>query len=161
MQLKANAPGLKKNTAKLCRVLGGRQEAFRYLVVSLVALVVDLLVFSFFIRVVELGISLAVVGGFLAGAVVSYSLSIFWVFRFRVLAYCPLVELSAFFLLGGVGVLFSRIFLYVGVDLLSFNPEIIKLCAAVFTFLINFFLRKVFLFRLRGIYGLREVLNVK
>ncbi|WP_176707240.1 GtrA family protein [Pseudomonas sp. AU12215] len=138
--------------------LHGRFEFAKYFIASLVGLSADLAAFSLCIRALHLGLSGAVVVGFLVGALVAYLFSAFWVFPVRTYRCHPLLEFSIFFATGLLGVLVTRCIIYLGVEVLSFSPELVKLLSSAITFLINFMVRKVLLF---SRHGAREVMRLE
>lgn len=133
-------------------------EFFRYFFASLVAMLADLAAFSTCIRLLGLGLSIAVVAGFLVGALVAYLISVFWVFHVRTYRRHPLFEFSIFFATGLLGVLVTRCVVYLGVEIFNYNAELVKVFSSVVTFLINFMMRKALLF---SRYGIRGVIRLE
>ena len=131
--------------------MGGRdvikEEFSRYFAVSLIGLLIDLSIFSVALRFLGLSWFLAAVLGFSLGALVVWWLSVQLVFKNRVLARSPLVEFLGFVAIGVLGLGVTELVLWVGVGVLKMQPELIKLAAAGVTFLFNFVLRKIILFR--------------
>ncbi|MDD5395597.1 MAG: GtrA family protein [Thiothrix sp.] len=127
-----------------------RSEFLRYFVVSLIALSLDLGAFSASLRLFGLPWVAAATIGFVVGLLVAYILSVCFVFAKRKLRQAPLAELLAFSLvgLGGLGV--TQIVLWIGIERLQINPELSKLCAAGFTFIFNFVVRKLMLFNAKA-----------
>jgi putative flippase GtrA len=125
-------------------------EFLRYFVVSLIALSLDLGAFSASLRVFGLPWVAAAAIGFAAGLLVAYILSVRFVFAKRKLHQAPFAELLIFSLvgLGGLGV--TQIVLWIGIERLQMNPELSKLCAAGFTFIFNFIVRKLMLFNAKS-----------
>lgn len=121
-------------------------EFFRYFLVSALALLVDLLAFSFGIRILGVPWQLSAACGFILGVLIAYLLSVRFVFSSRKLRKAPLKELLVFAAVGLAGLGVTQIILWIGIELLQFNPEFSKICAAGLTFLFNFLARKLTLF---------------
>lgn len=121
-------------------------EFLRYFVVSLIAFVLDLAVFSVSLRLMALPWAMAATLGFVVGVLAAYTLSVRFVFANRKLRQTPLTEMLTFSLvgLGGLGV--TQLVLWLGIEHLRFNPELSKFCAAGVTFIFNFVVRKLVLF---------------
>lgn len=136
------------------RAVGGNprsptSELGRYFLASLVALAIDLWIFSLSMRFGGLTWVSAAALGFFAGAIVAYWLSIRFVFRNRVLRDSPGIEFLGFAVIGIAGLGVTEITLWLGIELLDVVPEVGKLAAAAVTFIFNFALRKLLLFRRR------------
>jgi len=123
-----------------------KKEFFRYFIISFIALVVDIAIFSFCIRIFSISWFFSSVMSFLAGVITTYFFSIRFVFATRLLQDNPSKEISLFTLIGVFGLGFTQVVLLVGIDWLGFVPEIVKLLAAVASFIFNFLIRKLFLF---------------
>ena len=122
-------------------------EPFRYLLISGVALLVDMLVFSLSLRRLGVPWPAAACLGFLTGVCVAYGLSIRYVFQVRKLRHSPRVELLIFMGLGVLGLGVTQLVLYFCIECLSWPAELSKGVAAIATFLTNFISRKVLLFK--------------
>jgi len=83
---------------------------------------------------------------FLASVITAYFFSIRFVFATRSLQDNPSKEIFLFILIGVLGLGITQVVLLVGIDWLGFVPEIVKLFAAVASFVFNFLIRKLFLF---------------
>jgi len=123
-----------------------KREFFRYFVISFIALVVDITIFSFCIRALSISWFFSSVMSFLAGVITAYFFSIRFVFATRSLQDNPSKEIFLFILIGVLGLGITQVVLLVGIDWLGFVPEIVKLFAAVASFVFNFLIRKLFLF---------------
>jgi len=123
-----------------------KKEFFRYFIISFIALVVDIAIFSFCIRIFSISWFFSSVMSFLAGVITTYFFSIRFVFATRLLQDNPSKEISLFTLIGVFGLGITQVVLLVGIDWLGFVPEIVKLLAAVVSFIFNFLIRKLFLF---------------
>jgi putative flippase GtrA len=123
-----------------------KKEFFRYFIISFIALVVDIAIFSFCIRIFSISWFFSSVMSFLAGVITTYFFSIRFVFATRSLQDNPSKEISLFTLIGVFGLGITQVVLLVGIDWLGFVPEIVKLLAAVVSFIFNFLIRKLFLF---------------
>jgi putative flippase GtrA len=124
-----------------------KEEFKRYFAVSLIGFLVDLSVFSVALRFFGLSWFLAAALGFSLGALAVWWLSVRLVFKNRALARSPLLEFLSFVTIGVLGLGVTELVLWVGVGVLKMQPELIKLAAAGVTFLFNFVLRKIILFR--------------
>lgn len=122
-------------------------EFVRYFFVSLAAFVLDLSLFSVGLRVLHIAWAVSATFGFLGGVLVAYFLSVRFVFRSRKFRNKPATELLTFSTVGLGGLLVTQLVLWVGIELMGSNPEISKVSAAGFTFLFNFMVRKLLLFR--------------
>lgn len=123
-----------------------KSEFFRYFFVSVAALAADFFTFSFGIRVLNISWPLSATLGFVLGVLVAYFLSVRFVFASRKLRKTPLKELLIFSAVGLAGLSLTQLTLWIGIELLQFNPEFSKICAAGFTFFFNFLVRKLMLF---------------
>ncbi len=129
----------------LKKLLGS--EFSRYFLASLFALSVDFFIFSAGIRLTHLSWATAATFGFFGGAVVAYLLSITFVFKNRHLNRTPLVEFCYFVFIGLCGLVVTQLVLYASIETFGIVPEISKIVAAVASFLFNYLLRKITLFR--------------
>gem|GEM_PF-773307 len=119
---------------------------FRYLLASLLALILDTAIFSASLRVFGFGLGLSATFGFVAGVILTYVFSITWVFKGRVLNKRPILEFLLFIGIGIIGLGVTQLVLWMGVIWLQFWPEMVKLAAAVATFICNYLLRRGMLF---------------
>lgn len=120
-------------------------EFARYVVASLAALLIDTAILLGAATALHYLVAASL--GFVAGALASYFLAIRWVFRQRRLVQRRRAELGIYALVGvlGLGINDLVIFLAVGTAGLSLLGA--KVVAAGITFLFNFALRKLMLFR--------------
>jgi putative flippase GtrA len=123
------------------------KESSGYVLASAFAFGVDLGLFSFVLRILALPWWLAATLGFMAGVAVAYWLSVRWVFSHRRLRGAPLQEFSAFASIGIIGLVITQAVLWLGIELMRFNPEASKTAAAGVTLAFNFVLRKWLLFK--------------
>ena len=123
-----------------------RHDLLRYFAASLIALAADLGTLSLCLRMLHFGLGWSASIGFGVGALVAYLLSIRWVFRQRAFAYAPAVEFLAFVGVGIAGLGITQLLLWLGVFKLHLLPELVKLAAAVVTFIFNYLVRKTLLF---------------
>lgn len=121
-------------------------DLVRYFLASLLALIVDLSVFSFLLRFLSWSWFWAGVTGFMAGACMAYMASIGWVFKSRILKRQPLVEFSIFVFVGILGLGVTCLILWIGVEWIGLPGEVVKVVAAGCTFAFNFAVRKSLLF---------------
>ena len=119
-------------------------EFARYLLVSLIALVLDIAVLHFAARAVHY--LLAASMGFVVGAATTYLLATRWVFRRRRFAGQAPIEFSAFVSIGLVGLGINDLVMFLAVDLAGLSLIGSKLIAAGCTFFFNYAARKLALF---------------
>lgn len=135
------------------RGLGGgkdrRREFLQYFAASLVSLAVDLGIFSAAIRLFGIPWAWAATLGFCAGVLTIYWLSVLWVFSSRRLAHRPRSEFALFAGIGVAGLGFTQLVLWIGIEGLHAQPELVKLAAAGATFLFNYAIRRIVLFQRR------------
>lgn len=122
-------------------------QFLRYLVASLLALALDLSLFSLGLRVFSWPWWLSATTGFAGGAVLAYLCSITWVFRERRLERRGTVEFTSFVAIGVAGLALTQATLFVGIEVLHHVPEHVRLWASVATCLFNYLLRSILLFR--------------
>ena len=121
-------------------------DLVRYFTASLLALAADLGTLSLCLRGLHFSLGWSASAGFVVGALVAYLLSIRWVFRQRAFADAPAVEFLAFVGIGIAGLGITQVLLWLGVLKLHLLPELVKLAAAVVTFVFNYLVRKTLLF---------------
>jgi putative flippase GtrA len=129
------------------RRLAGRltSELARYFAASAAGLAVD---FSLYVGLTELAgwhYLVSAAGGFCAGAVTVYALSVSWVFSERRLRDSSW-EFVIFTAIGVAGLALTELVLYACTDLAGLDYRLSKLVAASLVFLFNFGLRKRVLF---------------
>lgn len=122
-------------------------EFVRYFLASVLALLVDLGIFSLSLRVTGVPWAIAAGLGFCAGALTAWWLSIRFVFRNRMLRKKPSAEFTGFLVIGILGLSVTEAVIWFSMHILNVMPEFGKLMAAGATFFFNFLLRKLFLFR--------------
>lgn len=120
-------------------------EFFRYLMVSAVALAVDWGLLIFFTEVVGVHYLLSAAIGFCAGLACAYIQSIAFVFRTRSLSN-PRWEFALFCAIGVLGLGLTQFMLYFIVASTGVSYALAKGPVAGVTFVVNFGLRRVFLF---------------
>jgi len=125
---------------------GLSSDLIRYFIASLIALAADLGTLSLCLRGLRFSLGWSASLGFAVGGLVAYLLSIRWVFRQRAFADAPAVEFLAFVGIGIAGLGITQLLLWLGVVKLQLLPELVKLAAAVVTFLFNYLVRKTLLF---------------
>jgi len=126
---------------------GPAREFLSYFAVSLIALAVDLGIFSATIRIVGVAWAWAATLGFCAGVLTAYWLSVLWVFSARRLKHRPQSEFAVFAGIGVAGLGLTQVVLWIGIEGLHVQPELVKLAAAGATFVFNYGVRKAMLFR--------------
>ena len=121
-------------------------DLVRYFTASLLALAADLGTLSLCLRGLHFSLGWSASAGFVVGALVAYLLSIRWVFRQRAFSDAPAVEFLAFVGIGIAGLGVTQALLWLGVVKLHLLPELVKLAAAVVTFVFNYIVRKTLMF---------------
>jgi len=120
-------------------------ESLGYLSASLIALIVDLGIFTTFVRLGGSGYVAAAVG-FLAGTVVSYYISVRFVFSERTMR-SRWIEMATFALIGCLGLFVVQMVMWVSISQVGLQVGDARLIAVAFSFASNFLLRKLILFR--------------
>lgn len=118
-------------------------QIVKYFLVSVLATSADFLTFMGAYRIFEN----LVIANFLAfslGLVVSYTLSLLFVFKTRRLK--KQYEFPIFALIGVVGFSISTLAIYVALDLMGFSPSESKIISIGATFFWNFWMKKILLF---------------
>lgn len=123
------------------------KEFLRYFLCSLLSLVLDIGTFSVSIRFLGIHWVYAACIGFFVGSFVAYLGSIFWVFRSRRMAAHQNTEFFLFVAIGVCGLALCEFLLWLGITVMGFSPEPSRAFASVVTFLFNFMVRKIALFR--------------
>ena len=123
-----------------------KKEFLKYFLASVIALGVDVICFSYLLRQLNFKWFIAVSTSFIAGAIVAYLLSVYWVFNARRIKDNSLEEFLLFFGIGLLGLGITEVLLYFGIGLLKLNAELVRLISAGITFVFNFAIRKIFLF---------------
>lgn len=126
---------------------GARRELLHYFAASLVALLVDLGIFSVTIRLLGVPWFWAATLGFAVGVATVYWFSIRWVFSSRRMKHAPRSEFLVFIGIGVAGLCVTQAVLWAGIEGLHAQPELVKVAAAGATFLFNYAVRKMLLFR--------------
>lgn len=83
---------------------------------------------------------------FAVGALVAYMLCIKVVFQFRRMETGPNQEFAVFAGIGAAGLIVNAIVMSIGISVIGLHLLIAKGASAVFTFALNFLLRKILLF---------------
>jgi putative flippase GtrA len=125
-------------------------EFFAYALVSGIALGFDFATLYFLVEAAGLHYLLAATCSFAAGAIVAYFLSTRLVFRYRRLRERR-VEFMIFTGIGLVGLSVNGMAMYVLVGLLGIQYLAAKCAAAIFTFGVNFMVRRWALFSEPGV----------
>ena len=120
-------------------------EAAGYLAVSVLALGVDMLVLAALVQGLHTPAVLAACISFCAGLLVSYALSVTWVFRHRRLKGSRL-EFASFAALGAIGFAVNAIVMTLAIRVAGLHYLLAKCIAAAFTFGCNFISRRQLLF---------------
>lgn len=123
------------------------KEFLRYFVCSVFSLGLDIGAFSICIRFLGIFWVYAACIGFLLGSTVAYLGSIFWVFQSRRMAPHQGTEFFVFVAIGVCGLALCEFLLWLGITVMGYSPELTRAFASVVTFLFNFLVRKIALFR--------------
>lgn len=122
------------------------RDAERYFLSSLLALGLDIAVFSCLTRVFGWPWLYAATAAFSLGALVTYVASVKWVFKSRAFKRHPSAEMLIFFAIGVAGLGLTQLILWIFIEKIRLPGEVSKLLAAAFTFLFNYSVRKMILF---------------
>lgn len=136
----ANMTGQRKSSAVTST------ELSRYFVASLFALVVDVGLLILLAQVFAMPYLVANVFAFISGSIVAYLVSTRWVFENRRLDNKAL-EYLIFVFIGVLGLGVNEATLWMGTEILFWSLLPAKLLAAGFSFLFNFVVRKIMLFK--------------
>ncbi|MFT8418370.1 MAG: GtrA family protein [Acetobacter sp.] len=123
------------------------EEFLRYFLCSVISLLLDIGIFSISIRVWGIHWVYAACIGFFVGSIFAYLGSIFWVFQARRMVAHKNEEFFIFVAIGVCGLALCEFMLWLGITVLGFAPEPSRAFASVVTFLFNFMVRKIALFR--------------
>ena len=127
----------------------GRQpvsgELSRYLVVSAIALAVDLGLLAILTALFALPYLAANAIAFTLASLIAYMGSVHWAFKNRKIANQKL-ELALFIAIGMAGLLLNEATLWLGVEVAALSLLVAKMGAAVTSFAFNFTVRKIVLF---------------
>ena len=126
-------------------------QFLRYLVTGGLAFVVDFGLFALCLYVFDWHYLLANLVGLVAGLVLTYTMSIVWVFTAceRALEKRKVMEFSLFALVGIAGVGINQLLMFLMVGVFDWNEMVSKMVAAVLVLMWNFGARKLMLFRER------------
>lgn len=124
-------------------------QFLRYLVTGGLAFVVDFGLFALCLYVFDWHYLLANLVGLVAGLVLNYTLSIFWVFTAckRTFEKKKVAEFTLFALVGFAGVGINQLLMYAMVDGVGLDEMLSKIIAAVLVLMWNFGARKLMLFK--------------
>ncbi len=122
-----------------------------YTVVSAAALSVDVSIMYLHYFFYPNGVVYSTALGYLTGAIVSYYLSINFVFKYRKYETNKMLEPCLFFLTGLVGLAITELVMWCGVDVFQINILVSKIVAIGLSFLI------VYLFRYRLLFWVKNL----
>jgi len=125
------------------------REALLYIAASGLGLATDLLLLWLFVEMAQVHYLLAASIAFAAGTAIVYTLSVTVIFRHRRMDDRRL-ELGTFASIGGIGLLVNFAVLKLSVEVFGAHYLVGKLVSVVFTFSLNFGLRRYLLFTPRG-----------
>lgn len=144
-QVTRNIHGRAKDSMLSRRIPGWLFELVAYGLVSVAALIADILILRSLVFTAGWNYLPASIVSFLSGAVIAYVLSVRFVFRRRRTTN-HIVGFSIFLALGGVGLLINTIVMWLAVGLANRELMSAKLLSCVCTFCSNFILRRSLLF---------------
>jgi putative flippase GtrA len=121
------------------------REFMGYGLVSVCAFIADIAILFVLTRYCDWPPLWAAATSFVIGAVLGYLLCVRWVFHCRRIENRAL-ELCAFVLLGGAGLIVNVLVIALAINLAGLNLLVAKLLASGCTFVCNFALRRYFLF---------------
>jgi putative flippase GtrA len=112
---------------------------------SVLALVVDLAVLLMLAQWTHYLVAATI--GFALGAWVSYQIAVQWVFSYRSMENAPGKEFSAYLAVGLAGLAVNNLVILGAVEVIGASLLVAKCTAAMVTFVFNFGVRKILLFR--------------
>ena len=121
-------------------------QLFRYCFVGGFAFLVDYGLLALLTEVFGLHYLLSATLSFIAGLIVNYLLSTYWIFRKSIIDN-KWVEFLAFSVIGIIGLGFNTFLLYLFTDLGHIHYLVSKLLTAAIVLLWNFWARKIILFK--------------
>ena len=121
------------------------REALRYLAVSVVSLIIDVMILAYLVQVLKWGNLTAATTSFLAGACVAYALCVRFVFMQHRLRNRR-AEFAGFVAIGVLGLAVNIGVIYLCIHFLGLQVLIAKGVAAGFSFSFNFLARRQLLF---------------
>jgi len=121
-------------------------QLFRYCFVGGFAFIVDYGLLYILTEYAGFHYLISATISFIAGLIVNYLLSTWWIFRNSKLKN-KAAEFTVFALIGVIGLLLNNLLLYVFTDLLHVHYMISKLIVAALVMIWNFFGRKLILFK--------------
>ncbi|MCC8538437.1 GtrA family protein [Xanthomonas axonopodis pv. poinsettiicola] len=127
---------------------GWVSEGAGYVLASAVALLADLGTFGLLVRC-GWGWYGAAAAGFVVGSLMAYIISVRWVFATRRF-HSRSAELATFVIIGCFGLLVVQGVMWSSIEWLGMPGSIARLIAVGFSFISNFVLRKLILFRPRA-----------
>ena len=123
-------------------------QLIRYTFVGGGAFLVDFSLLYLLTDKVELNYLLSATIAFIVGLLVNYFLSIYWVFTNSITSN-KLLEFLIFALIGGVGLLFTDLFMWIFTSIIGIYYLLSKIVTTIVVYLWNFFARKYIIFNNR------------
>ncbi len=120
-------------------------QLFRYTVAGGSAFIVDFSLLWFLRDKMELPLQLSVIIAYIVGLIITYLLSIFWIFDKRQKG-SQVVEFTIFSLIGIIGLGLTSLFMWIFTDLLDVYYMVSKLFTTAIVFIWNFVAKKKILF---------------
>jgi putative flippase GtrA len=131
-------------------------EFFRYVIVGGISFIIDfltlILLYEYIMPTSALSLYISNVGGFFAGVISNYSLSVKFVFieaREHEIGKSNYDKIK-FAIIGILGLLINELGMYIGVDKMIIDYKIIKILMAGIVMIWNYFVRKKFVFSIKN-----------
>jgi putative flippase GtrA len=118
----------------------------KYTLVAVIALFFDILIMSIHYHFDNSSAIISAAIGYLSGAIISYLLSITYVFNHRVLKDKQHIESSLYILIGLLGLLITEVIIFITMDKFQLPLLMAKAIAVVVSFLVTYLIRHNTLF---------------
>lgn len=119
------------------------KQIYRFLIIGIIAFIIDYLVLIFSKEVINLNIYLSTFIAFVVSVIFNYILSVKWVFNVKTKKSKKNFIFFIFFSI--IGLIITEVIMFIGVTLIEFYYLIVKLFATVIVMVYNFITRKLFL----------------
>ena len=118
-------------------------QFLRYFFVGGTAAVVDLLMFTFFVKYVDMHYAVAAFFAYMCGLAWNHLLCVVWVFESK---HHRLKEIAMVFFIAVGGLLWTWLILYILIDIAGMDEVIAKMASQVLVLFWNFTMRKFYVF---------------
>ena len=119
------------------------KQIYRFLIIGIIAFIIDYLVLIFSKEVINLNIYLSTFIAFVVSVIFNYILSVKWVFNVKTKKSKKNFIFFIFFSI--IGLIITELNMFIGVTLIELYYLIVKLFATVIVMVYNFITRKLFL----------------